>query len=560
MREKQSLAKRVQSIEKLAAAKGLVAARQALSESMKRANLAEDNKVVRLRNLFQMAQDLGCSRAAVLIGRILLAAKQDEANIYRAIGVAQLKLKHNKRAVAAMGAAYRSSRLPGDLVEFSVALEAAGGKDWPLDQIDKALGLKVGQWPRAAAIPLVLTYLGRGEEAVRHIAAATKAGLQRPQFEAVAAWVLAKRGHPRGAERMNELMETHPLWPLRRARPKMTQALVMANRPRQGVHIGKHYTVQQIFGGANFAALLPGTKLAINHGLIESLCDKPDLLRERKIGVVLGNVMAEVEEEVAHKAQALCDQAGIPLVNAPTAVRGLRRDANYQRLKNRDDLLFPKTIRDNITDVDLGALKERILSDFAFPLLVRPVTSQYGGGMHLCADSKELDQALNTLAARKTAPEIFAIQFHNAQKNKNGHYKVYRCAVVDGELLPVNCFFNTHWNTHGENNQGRASQLRASTLINDPEFHTEEASFMADVRAYLGKDKTDALMAACAGVGVDICGLDFGLTEDDRPLIFEINPNMLLWWYRVGFPHFWPAAERTIKAIEGLLLRRAAGA
>ncbi|MET4805666.1 hypothetical protein [Limibacillus sp. MBR-115] len=560
MGDKQVLGLPVQNIEKFAAAKGLVAARNALSEKLKEANLTADKRLALLRKLFQSAQDLGCSHTTVLIGRILLAAKRDEASIYRAIGIAHLKLGHNKRAVAALGAAYQHGRLPDVLVEFGAALKAIGGSSWPVEQIDNALGLKPGVWPRAMALPLTLTYLGRGQEAVDHVATATKAGCAWPQFDAAAAWVLAKHRLPKGVEHLEKLMDQHPLWPLKRTRPRMTQALVMANRPRQSVHVGKQYTIQQIFGGANFAALVPGRKLAINYGLIESLHDKPDLLRDRKIEVVLGNAMAEVDEDIARQAKELCDQVGIPLVNAPASVRNLRRDENYRRLKDRSDLLFPKTLRYNIADADLKALKTRILSDFAFPLLVRPTTSQYGGGMHLCEGHEALDQALATLAKRRISPEIFAIEFHDAQRNEKGHYKVYRCAWIDGELLPVNCFFNNHWNTHGENDQQRSSQLRASTLINDPAFHAEEAAFMADVRGYLGKANSDALMAACEGVGVDICGMDFGLTEDGRPLIFEINPNMLLWWYRVGFPHFWPAADRTIEAIEGLLLRRAARA
>ena len=116
MGDKQVLELPVQSIEKLAAAKGLVAARNALSQKLKEANLSADKRLAVLRKLFQSAQDLGCSHATVLIGRILLAAERDEASIYRAIGIAQLKLGHNKRAIAALGAAYQRGRLPDVLV------------------------------------------------------------------------------------------------------------------------------------------------------------------------------------------------------------------------------------------------------------------------------------------------------------------------------------------------------------------------------------------------------------------------------------------------------------
>lgn len=204
-------------------------------------------------------------------------------------------------------------------------------------------------------------------------------------------------------------------------------------------------------------------------------------------------------------------------INPPDAVVETTRDRNYQRLKNIDGLLAPRTQYLTYDSVD-DALVERLETQFEYPFIVRAPFLQLGRAMHLVGNRAELRQKLGELA-----PGCFAIQFVDSRGGRE-LFRYMRGVFVGEEFHLTRVDHLQDWKIHSFHL--RDSAHGAEYYRNHPQLQEEERRFCADPEGSLGPLAWSALQSVRKHIRLDLFGIDFNLLDDGRILFFEANASM----------------------------------
>jgi tetratricopeptide (TPR) repeat protein len=208
------------------------------------------------------------------------------------------------------------------------------------------------------------------------------------------------------------------------------------------------------------------------------------------------------------KAAAFLGQCRKPVLNHPAQVLNTRRDLLPAALSGIPNLIVPRTIR-----LSSGNIAEQAdAAGLRMPLLLRPAGSHGGKSVILARDRDMLDQALPHDAAAWYATEFFDC------RAADGTFRKYRVIFVNREPCAYHLAISDRWLVHyfSADMAGHAWKL------------AEEAAFLADWRSALGDRAADAIAEVGQRLELDYCGIDFGRTEDGRPVVFEANATMLV--------------------------------
>lgn len=227
-----------------------------------------------------------------------------------------------------------------------------------------------------------------------------------------------------------------------------------------------------------------------------------------------------------------------PVINRPEPVRRTFRHLIPARLEDIPGVLAPKTVR-------VAAGESLDTTGFSLPVLIRPVASHGGVGLHRADTPAEVSE----IAARLAGEDLYVTQYVDYAR-ADGHYRKGRMIFVDRQPLPYHWAISQRWMVHYVSSDMTGGNWR----------HAEEERFLADPAAFLG----ETAMAAIAEIGrrldLDYCGLDFSVLADGRVLVFEANATMLVHPEDADGSQRYrnPAVERIIGAFQALLARRAA--
>jgi glutathione synthase/RimK-type ligase-like ATP-grasp enzyme len=184
---------------------------------------------------------------------------------------------------------------------------------------------------------------------------------------------------------------------------------------------------------------------------------------------------------------------------------------------------------------------------FGFPLLLRSPGYHTGRNFVLVDRPDDLAAALAGLPG----DEFLVIEYLDA-RGHDGNARKYRVMFIDGVAYPLHLAISRQWKVH----------YFTSDMAERPDHRAEEAAFLDDMTAALGKRAVAALDRISAALGLDYGGVDFGIGASGEVLLFEANATMVVippsdderWAHRRA------AVTRILDAVVAMLHKRASGA
>ena len=249
-------------------------------------------------------------------------------------------------------------------------------------------------------------------------------------------------------------------------------------------------------------------------------------------------------------AESLLAQTSAPVLNAPAAVLATSRCENAARLRNIPGVIAPATRLFPYAELAGTDGCDAILREgFTFPVLLR------APGFHMGEHFVRVDSPADLAAAVAELPgagrpeaQLLAIEYLDA-RGADGYARKYRVMMIDGQLYPLHLAVSSHWKIH----------YFSSDMADKPDHRVEEERFLADMSDVLGAKAMHALTGLQIALGLDYCGIDFGLGPEGDILLFEANATMIVqhpekgehWDYRRS------AVDRIHAAVHFMLRRRA---
>ena len=217
------------------------------------------------------------------------------------------------------------------------------------------------------------------------------------------------------------------------------------------------------------------------------------------------------DPDAAPQALALAIQwapvIGLPTANPPAAIAGTVRERMAARLAGIEGLHVPQTIRFRRAELaDSGVM-------FDQPMLIRPAGSHGGQYLSIARSPDEVRRAATALPC----DEMYVTEFVDF-RSPDGLYRKIRLVFVGGQPFPVHMAIGDDWLSH---------YFRTS-MAEMPSWRAEEADFLGDHEAYLGKDLCRAMSEIQARIGLDFFGIDGAIGPDGRLVVFECNASMLV--------------------------------
>ncbi|MBS1210319.1 MAG: hypothetical protein H6R19_2717 [Proteobacteria bacterium] len=266
---------------------------------------------------------------------------------------------------------------------------------------------------------------------------------------------------------------------------------------------------------------------------------------------VLMVAMSEADENRAslHALERILASWFKPVINAPQHIPSVGRESASRLLQGAPGLLIPATLhasRDLLQAIALGnTTLNEAFPDCGYPIILRPV------GSHAGRDLAKIDSPADiaTYLAHVDEPEFFLSRFID-YRNKDGLFRKFRIALVDGQAFACHMGISDHWMIHYVN----------AGMYENAGKRTEEARFMADFDAFAQRHRA-ALEAIHARTHLDYVCIDCAETPDGELLIFEIDHAMVVHAMDPEdlFPYKQTHMRKLQEAMRNFLIGRATG-
>lgn len=312
-------------------------------------------------------------------------------------------------------------------------------------------------------------------------------------------------------------------------------------------------------GHNNLTQMLDRSAITRYRFSVDRVDDHPELLDQIPEVDLIYNEITDASrcEKALHKAQKLCDQVSVPVINRPSEVLRTTREENAERLGNLEGLLVPGSfplgelegeIKDTVKEaVDRNGLKP--------PVIIRAAGFQNGKNMHL------IDEPGNVSVRLSDRVGVYLLQYHDVTYTDSrapGHrlHPKYRAFMVGGKLYPVHLRVghDGDWNVHMDESK--------RTFARFPWLYDDEQDFIEDPAAQFEPGCWERLEKALQTIDLDYFGVDFAIcTEPEHKgkiVIFEANASMrnfVLQTYQ-NTPEN-TAAHRVVRAAHELFCDRA---
>ena len=206
-----------------------------------------------------------------------------------------------------------------------------------------------------------------------------------------------------------------------------------------------------------------------------------------------------------------------PVLNRPDRIALLARERLHSLLASVPGILIPVTARlerARLEQLGRGEVELRaLISDVAFPLVLRPVGSHAGHGL------KKLDDQAALARYLEERPEalFYASPFVD-YRSSDGFFRKYRIVFIEGRPYACHMAVADQWMIYYLNaNMKESARKRA-----------EEERFMARFETDFAHRHGAALAAVAERVGLDYFGIDCAESADGRLLIFEADIAMIV--------------------------------
>jgi len=221
---------------------------------------------------------------------------------------------------------------------------------------------------------------------------------------------------------------------------------------------------------------------------------------------------ADLAEPSLAAVEAFTARCAKPVLNRPDRVMRTRRDRIPSLLGELEGVVAPRTVRVSAADMASRGLKALAEAHgFSAPLLARPAGLHGGEGLVRAETLDALDDV------RPTAGDHYLIDYVD-YRSADGLYRKYRMLFVAGRAFAYHQAIAEGWLVHHD----------TSGMDDHPERRAEEARFLDDPGAIIGRSGLEAIGRIGRALDLDYCGVDFSVLPDGRILVFEANPTMLV--------------------------------
>lgn len=229
-----------------------------------------------------------------------------------------------------------------------------------------------------------------------------------------------------------------------------------------------------------------------------------------------------------------------PVLNLPANILKTSREAAPIHLAAVSGVYMPPSVR--VSRVMLEEVGQGTLTDpiGAFPIIVRPVDSHAGRGLARIGDTGEIAEYL----AARQEQEFFIARFID-YRSRDGFYRKYRIALIDGKPYPCHMGISEHWMIHYAN----------AGMAESAAKREEEARFMTDFDAEFGLRHQDAWKGLHGCLGLDYLIVDCGETQDGKLLVFEMDTGAVIHAMDPVdvFPYKTPGMRKVFSAFRDML-------
>jgi len=251
-------------------------------------------------------------------------------------------------------------------------------------------------------------------------------------------------------------------------------------------------------------------------------------------------VVAPATEDGAHALatiERLAQNWPVPVLNLPAHIRELERDRLCRNLGGIAGLSIPPTWRMTRGDLETG-------TGLVFPLIIRPLGSHAGRGLEKLDDAA----ALGAYLAARAEDEFFVSPFVD-YCGKDGCFRKYRIAMIDGRPFPVHMAVADQW---------KVWYLNADMALSVA-HRAEEAKFMQFFDDTFARRHARAFSDMAKRVALDYFLIDCAETSDGKLLIFEADHCAIVHdMDPVNVYPYKPAAMRRLFDAFGAMLKRRA--
>jgi len=244
-------------------------------------------------------------------------------------------------------------------------------------------------------------------------------------------------------------------------------------------------------------------------------------------------------------AEGVVARSCAAVINAPARVLATGRAAIGEALAGLEDVAVPQIVALERAAL-MGGAAAWVLARHGLgcPVLLR------APGFHTGRHFVKVERAADLAGAAAALPgeTVLAIAFF-AASGADGKARKGRVMVVDGRIYPLHWAVSADWKVH----------YFSSEMADNAAYRAEEARFLGDMRGFLGARAVRGLQAVAGRLGLDYGGIDFGLLEDGRIVVFEANATMAIvrpadearWLYRRA------ASDVAVLAAQTMLIRKA---
>jgi tetratricopeptide (TPR) repeat protein len=202
------------------------------------------------------------------------------------------------------------------------------------------------------------------------------------------------------------------------------------------------------------------------------------------------------------------------VINRPEAVLQTGRLMNAKRLINLAGVIAPRMALVSKKDIISGhALDLLAQNEIAFPLLLR-APSFHGGNYFVCVENQN---ALNSAFEELPGENLLVIEFLDCRSEDN-LFRKYRIMAINGAFYPIHLAISPQWKVH----------YFSSDMADNEEYRNEENAFLNNFSSFLGPSAISALEKICQKIGLDYCGIDFGMDKKGNILLYEANSTMVI--------------------------------
>jgi glutathione synthase/RimK-type ligase-like ATP-grasp enzyme len=209
------------------------------------------------------------------------------------------------------------------------------------------------------------------------------------------------------------------------------------------------------------------------------------------------------------------------ILNRPEAILRTSRDQVANRLQGIEGLKVPKAIR--LRNPKPGAASEAARrAGLEYPLIARQAGTHTGKIIGLFPGPGELDAAVSEPGT------VILTEFVDFSSG-DGLFRKYRVFCIGGRRLFRHLIIADSWSIH--------AQQRFDFMAKHPHLIAEEQRIMKDPAGVFPASVSSALDEVAERLGLDFFGIDFGILDDGRAVLFEANATMNFFPV-VDFPPF----------------------